>query len=412
MAYLVSGCPRSGTSLMMLCSRSMLGEDRIVGDKFPQERRLRGARQQMDDESDAHYRARQYMLDVKLEHSDAKERMEKARDMNPSGFWECPFTVQGLYWRPGMQEFLEKDQECPRVIKVVSQGLYRSNPSMVDKVVMMCRHPAEVAKSQRRLRRGLEVETPSGPQNVSDEFEIITPRMFTQVTKQAAHFVVNNPDVDVHTVMFPDLVESPEETLRGVVQFLGEGDWEAGAEEIDPSLYRSRHDGGDGDQWEEARQVWEMLRDERWQEIVDYETPGTRRKTRQFFCVRTQRMVTPRQCMLCYGGEQVTGKMRRRAEGKEGCNWEGEPCLWECGYCEEDESPKTIEQSVEENFFGDYTVTTEEHTQRRAREVARSITEVENASRKDVLGDMMINHNFPEEGVKSVDNIIEEKERS
>lgn len=411
MAHIVSGCPRSGTSLMMLCQRAMLGEDRIMGEKFPMHARRRRVREKVDGESDAHHRARQYMLDKKMEHGPQKERMERMKDMNPQGFWECPFTVQGLYWRPGMEEFLEEDRRDTRIIKVVSQGLFHSNPSMVDRVVMMLRHPAEVAKSQRRLRRGLQVETASGPQNVSDEFEIITPQMFIQVTKMAARFVVDNPDIPVHTVQFGDLIEAPRYTLQGVARFLGEGDWEEGAKQIEPRLYRSHHESGGGQQWAEARDLWHLLCRERWQDIVDYDTPGTNRKTRRFFCVRVGKMTSPRQCMLCYGGDQVTGKMRRRSEQAEDLNWREEPCLWECGYCEEDGSPKSIEESIEQNFFGDYTVTTEEHLRRRPHEVARSITEVENASRKDVLGDMMINHNFPEEGVSQVDTIIEEQRR-
>jgi hypothetical protein len=41
-ATIVSGCPRSGTSLMMLCMSMAVGEEKIIGVKFPQKRHLIG----------------------------------------------------------------------------------------------------------------------------------------------------------------------------------------------------------------------------------------------------------------------------------------------------------------------------------------------------------------------------------
>ena len=36
---IISGCPRSGTSIMSLCILSSIGEDRLIGKKFPMQRK-------------------------------------------------------------------------------------------------------------------------------------------------------------------------------------------------------------------------------------------------------------------------------------------------------------------------------------------------------------------------------------
>ncbi len=38
---IISGCPRSGTSVQMDIHRAVFGEERILGAKFPQEKRSR-----------------------------------------------------------------------------------------------------------------------------------------------------------------------------------------------------------------------------------------------------------------------------------------------------------------------------------------------------------------------------------
>ena len=53
----VSGCPRSGTSLTMDCMRHAFGEDRIMGKKFPQERKYVFMKEQFEGEDDNAYEA-------------------------------------------------------------------------------------------------------------------------------------------------------------------------------------------------------------------------------------------------------------------------------------------------------------------------------------------------------------------
>ena len=78
--YVVSGCPRSGTSLMMDIFRASLGQARIIGKKFPTERKV--VRKNTDTEAIFSYR--QYLQ----QHSGGRDAVE-VRDMNPEGFWEC-----------------------------------------------------------------------------------------------------------------------------------------------------------------------------------------------------------------------------------------------------------------------------------------------------------------------------------
>jgi hypothetical protein len=121
----VSGCPRSGTSLMMDCLRIAFGEDRILGHKFPQEHGLLEAKKQGEEESDDHYEARMYAMNRGLAVSGRLNDIERSKDMNPNGFWECRYTVQGVHWHRGIE--VKNTDIC----KIVSQGLFFSDPKYI-----------------------------------------------------------------------------------------------------------------------------------------------------------------------------------------------------------------------------------------------------------------------------------------
>jgi len=199
--YVVSGCPRSGTSLMMEIFRTALGDARVIGRKFPQEARL-----DLVEGDTAEMREYRRLVLTTLKGHD----VEKTRDMNPDGFWECPFTVKGIHYHSSTKGLLRTvgSEDKPYVCKVVSQGLAGSNPIYVDGVVFMLRHPEAVAKSQERLVRSFKVKRP-GSGEVIDLLEnavIRSPQMFIEVSLLAAQWFSDHPEIPVYIVNYEDLL--------------------------------------------------------------------------------------------------------------------------------------------------------------------------------------------------------------
>ncbi len=117
MITVVTGEPRSGTSLMMSVLKE-LGCD-ILGEKFPNEKR-----------------------------KDHK-RMERARYLNPEGFWEVPRIVSA-----GARKKEWLDMLQGKTIKMICRAMLRTPREIVnemDKVIFCARNPREVMQSQTKL---------------------------------------------------------------------------------------------------------------------------------------------------------------------------------------------------------------------------------------------------------------------
>ena len=343
----VSGCPRSGTSLMMDLMRTALGEDRILGTKFPREGDLNP--EQHEEEPDHMYQIRQYLWEKNKE--EIIKDFNESKDMNPNGFWEMLYSVQGCYYRfrdaDRLDKLLKEDESNMSVCKIVSQGLINSDPRFIDKIVYMVRHPRAVAKSQERLKRNF-------PLKEMEDWVIHTPEMFINVTGLAARWLVKNPK-PVQLVFFDELMTDPKEIMLDLKEFIGGGDFDKASEKIEPKLNRSKPEDIPNKLWEEAENVYEMLCIEDFEGIVEYlkdpklqihRSPDKRR----WRCLRTGSITVEDQCNNCVASEKVRYNFRKQAESV-GIDWRNEPCLFECGMDMDREQYKTIEQSIKENTW-------------------------------------------------------------
>ena len=115
---IISGCPRSGTSMMTNTIGELLSDDgySIVGEQFPQEKRFQNMgldlKEQRPNESDQKYKLRMFMMErmqgtnrnqknIERQQEQAKkksEAMAHVKNMNPHGFYECRYTVQGCFY--------------------------------------------------------------------------------------------------------------------------------------------------------------------------------------------------------------------------------------------------------------------------------------------------------------------------
>ena len=341
---IVSGCPRSGTSLMMNILRTALGDWRIVGRS--------GFEQPEPAGTELELAARKYAADaVKrfrrgMEESEDREVREvRARSMNPDGFWECPYTVDGVSFsmedHARQLDLLENGKR--KICKIVSQGLYATDPAFVDRVIFMARHPRAVAKSQERLERNL-------PFKKTKELRIHTPEMFINVTRAAARWL-DRYKPPVLVVVYDELVDRPETALVEVSKFLTE-QVVSGASVVKRDLRRSDPENVPSDLWTDAEEVYARLLKKDFAGIDAYMADprlATNLRHRRWMCARRAQTVDCVDCARCRANPKAALLFRQYAEAR-GIMWKTEPCLYECGFSPFGEHI-TIERSIAENTW-------------------------------------------------------------
>lgn len=331
----VSGCPRSGTSLMMLLHREALGEDAIVGSKWMgidpeyKNEHMKKCAEYIKDKNDPDWRQEQ----------------EETKNMNPNGFWECNWTIRGLQWA-------QKPPEPNKVCKIVSQGLARTNPQYVDKLVMMVRHPWSVANSHKDLK----LSFPFARNVRNKDIDNINPRMYIRSTIDASRWILkNNPQLLM--VDYDQLVLDTENVIESISDFIGEGDWGKAKDVVDKRYKRNlpeRFD--DSESWDTALDIHRLFKTRQFEGVVDI-GDSLREKAKEepnvgFFCPRWGGQVGSNFCKQCKKGDRDYLYNLKVAASKRGIDWSEEPCLWDCGMNPSEEyTPVTIEQSIEENHW-------------------------------------------------------------
>jgi len=325
---------------MMDCLRIALGDDRIIGKKFPRDSRLEQASIKQESESENDYNARMYTIKKQI---DAHEQQsELTQDMNPNGFWECMYSVEGIVWHLGMT--IKPTDIC----KVVNQGLAKSDPKFVDKVIYMVRHPRCVAKSQEKIRRMWFMDAQE-----ERDLKIHTPEMFVHTTTEVAKWFKANPEVPVKLVYFDDLITNPDKVLNEVSEFLGEGDFRN--HQIEPKLNRSKAQDVDHPLWGISETIYDLLCKQDWNGIIQEYRNAHKiivKEAAKFICHRTGKVMVYKQCEHCKANPITRYNFKLTAESKD-IEWWTEPCMFECLH-DVDNPHISIEESIQNNFWMDY----------------------------------------------------------
>ena len=287
-----------------------------------------------------------------LDEREAKKR-EATNDMNPNGFYECRFSVQGFQYdsrfAPLFREIVDRDKP---VMKIVSQGLTHTDPSYVDRVVYMMRHPRQVAKSQERLQRTLMLKKENGEEfNAYDGIKVHSPGMFINVTVAAAKWFMENPQVPVEIVMFDDLFDNPEKVGAQLQAFHGEGDFQNAMKVVDPNLNRSKPKDIESTLWEDAMFCYENFIQKNFAVIIDYFRDPNRETNAQkksWGCARAGITTMVNHCRNCINNPDTRANLKKGAEERK-IDWRNQPCGYECGMGPNEGI--TIEESIKNNFW-------------------------------------------------------------
>lgn len=156
------------------------------------------------------------------------DNLRTADEDNPKGYYELE-VVKELQ---SNKEWLKDAQG--KVVKVISQLLKDLSPNYTYKIIFMRRNMAEILASQKRMliRRGEPTDT------VSDEK---MSRMFEVHLMQVESWLEKQPNLEVLFVHYNEILKSPSEQIEKVCTFLGrELDIGKMASVVDKSLHRQR----------------------------------------------------------------------------------------------------------------------------------------------------------------------------
>jgi len=203
---IVTGTPRSGTSLMMQVLKAM-GCD-VAGRSDPW---------------------------VKANPKRDKRREDRAKSLNPKGFYEDARIVMR-----GIPED-KADHYAGKVVKVMFPGLGRTPMGSVDKIILCLRDPREIALSQSRLISRTEVLDKEGNVRFEGELLKIKPDRYIRVMGYMCFWANDNSVFwdKTLTVDYKSIVRSPKIILPLIADHVGKVCLDSFFKLVDKKLYRS-----------------------------------------------------------------------------------------------------------------------------------------------------------------------------
>ena len=153
-----------------------------------------------------------------------------ANDDNPKGYYEFERVKQIEHDQGWLEDAGDK------AVKMIAELLRHLPQDYTYKVIFMRRQMDEILASQRQMmiRRGEPTD------RISDE-EIAA--MFSRHLEKVEAWIAEQPNMDVLYVSYNDLLAAPAQHVRKINEFLGgtlDEDRMTGT--VDPSLYRQRRE--------------------------------------------------------------------------------------------------------------------------------------------------------------------------
>jgi hypothetical protein len=191
---IITGLPRSGTSLMMRILESL--SIPITGEKF-------------------------------FNQTD-NDRKERSQYLNPEGFYEIQDVVSS-------GKFKDPEKFLGSAIKVVVPGVMNVAVEHIEKIIFCLRNPSEVIESQRYLISGIEVATDEGKKYSAELLE----RNFTNYIRSMGVLILSVSDEfwnKTLVVQHQNLMSNPCLEIQKISHFLGVSFVNANI--VDQNLYR------------------------------------------------------------------------------------------------------------------------------------------------------------------------------
>ena len=157
------------------------------------------------------------------------DNIRTADDDNPKGYYEFERAKK---LKEGDAAWLPEAQG--KAVKVITALLLHLPDSYDYKVIFMRRAMPEILASQRKML----INRGEDPDKVKDE-ELAA--LYEKHLGEVNNWIDEHANMQRHDVDFKAMIEDPQPNVEGIVRFLGEElDQEAMISIVDPNLYRQR----------------------------------------------------------------------------------------------------------------------------------------------------------------------------
>ncbi|MBW2998290.1 sulfotransferase domain-containing protein [Candidatus Woesearchaeota archaeon] len=370
----VSGAPRSGVSLCMDVHKELFS-DAVLGEKYSLKKQreiMIKPIEKIEGESNSRYQVRKYTTEKEraLKKLKGNEEIKEYNTKNSDFYWNNALTNKGLNYSFKFKKLFNDALGGKKTIcKLSNQGLFKSDPTNIGKVIYMVRHPKGVAKSLELARRYSPDLLALGK-----EEPLFASDLYIQQTMAAVSFFLRNPEIPVLFVYYEDLLENPKKVLDEISNFTEWGDYSKAYDFINPKLNKSKYESVKDDVWSEAELIYLELKqaskiiNEGGKRInanihlnnilryLDNPKLDYNRAKQKWFCYRSKMMVNQTICKSCLNNIEVRNRLKKHASLIDKQNpesWKNEPCVYECGMNIDLDSHLDIEESITYNFWKD-----------------------------------------------------------
>jgi len=242
----VSGEPRSGTSMMMQTLKIL--DVPVWGDDLLNSRK-------------------------------DKYRNEHARKLNPKGFYETQMVSRGMnlvftaefaevakemsspVWKNNAQKSLDEGRKNKDgAVKLITAAMMRTNKDHIKKIILCLRNPRDISYSQTELL------APNVEGDKREEFRWpFSPSRYVRTMGSFLYYLRDNPELIINkilTVQYEDMHQSSRLEIKKIVNFLELSDEniEKAVSNIDPSLRRKANAPVlSGEEWDMAMNIYNVL---------------------------------------------------------------------------------------------------------------------------------------------------------
>jgi hypothetical protein len=172
------------------------------------------------------------------------------KDANPAGFYESELR-KGIYYAtnpdPKTGTYLFPQDTRRHAVKVFIPGLIRTDRAFIDKVVATVRPWRQYVRSVNRLyemeREAKKSKLEKAEHDLPDPV-FMPPLIELWVENFSLFSDIVTRRYPFYMVAYESVLEDPDKTLRGVFDWLGDGDVEAAIKQVEPAL-RTQDDGAD-----------------------------------------------------------------------------------------------------------------------------------------------------------------------
>jgi hypothetical protein len=164
------------------------------------------------------------------------------KDANPGGFWESELR-RGIFYKtnpdPKTGTYLFPEQTERHAVKVFIPGLIKTDRAFIGKVVATVRPWRQYVRSVNRLyaiEREAQQAARKDPSNAPPPAVFMSPIVEWWVENFSLISDIVTRRYPFYMVAFDSVLDSPEETLRDMFRWLGDGEVEAAIKEVAPAL--------------------------------------------------------------------------------------------------------------------------------------------------------------------------------